>query len=434
MNFDCGNLVVLKDGRKVRVGAVGYDYFITCGESNVVYNVDVVEVVDERPRCEECGEVIDGAYGVDTDGLLYHTYCNDDVVTIYEKCEGCGGYHDSGLFECVDDTVLCPRCVDNETRECAECGELHLIANLQSIYYADAGTLFFCEDCLINIEDYSCPTCDRLYWREPSLNRHDECQCCEDNDRDRTMHDYSYKPRAIFLGESADGRFFGTELEVDGDGDWDVTGAIDENYSPDVYLKEDGSLNDGFEIVTHPMSFDYASSFDWKDIMRRVRDAGFRSHDAETCGLHIHVSRDAFGETIDEQDMRIGKVLHFFNKFQHFITKFSRRTVSQIDSWASFYPTRALTEDGLKEETKVLKGEGRYFAVNVQPRNTVEFRIFRGTLKVNTYLATLQFVNKLCDLVIDKTLTELDAMTIEEIKAEYFTDTELKKYMEERGI
>ena len=38
---------------------------------------------------------------------------------------------------------------------------------------------------------------------------------------------------------------------------------------------------------------------------------------------------------------------------------------------------------------------GRYQAVNLENRNTVEFRIFRGTNKASTILASIQFVDEL---------------------------------------
>jgi hypothetical protein len=38
-------------------------------------------------------------------------------------------------------------------------------------------------------------------------------------------------------------------------------------------------------------------------------------------------------------------------------------------------------------------------ALNFYPENTIEFRIFRGTLKYESFIATLQFCNVYADLV-----------------------------------
>lgn len=43
---------------------------------------------------------------------------------------------------------------------------------------------------------------------------------------------------------------------------------------------------------------------------------------------------------------------------------------------------------------------GQYTAVNLTNSETIEIRIFRGTLKLNTLLATLQLVNHLCDVAV----------------------------------
>ena len=39
---------------------------------------------------------------------------------------------------------------------------------------------------------------------------------------------------------------------------------------------------------------------------------------------------------------------------------------------------------------------GRYVAVNLENYNTIEFRIFRGTLRYKTFIATLQLVHEIC--------------------------------------
>lgn len=52
------------------------------------------------------------------------------------------------------------------------------------------------------------------------------------------------------------------------------------------------------------------------------------------------------------------------------------------------------------DQAKKGYGGGRYFSVNLQNANTIEFRIFRGTLKYNTLIATLQLVDRVCDVAL----------------------------------
>ena len=54
---------------------------------------------------------------------------------------------------------------------------------------------------------------------------------------------------------------------------------------------------------------------------------------------------------------------------------------------------------------------GRYVAVNLENYATIEFRLFRGTLKYKTFLATLQLVDEICNLAIKLSDKELESMS-----------------------
>ena len=57
---------------------------------------------------------------------------------------------------------------------------------------------------------------------------------------------------------------------------------------------------------------------------------------------------------------------------------------------------RSDTEKDIIDKVKDTKYRGRYQGINLENQNTIEFRIFRGTLKLNTFIATLQFVDCIC--------------------------------------
>ena len=46
------------------------------------------------------------------------------------------------------------------------------------------------------------------------------------------------------------------------------------------------------------------------------------------------------------------------------------------------------------------KNYGRYVAINLCNYHTIKFRLFKGTLKYNTLIATLELVNKICELAV----------------------------------
>ena len=69
--------------------------------------------------------------------------------------------------------------------------------------------------------------------------------------------------------------------------------------------------------------------------MNAAVSMGYRSHQATTCGLHVHISRDAFGRTEQAQEAAIARLLFFVEKHWNELLKFSRRTNRQLERWAA---------------------------------------------------------------------------------------------------
>lgn len=227
------------------------------------------------------------------------------------------------------------------------------------------------------------------------------------------------------------------ELEIDGAGEdnssaREVMEIANSNGLENLYCKHDGSLDDGFEMVTHPMTLDYhRKEMPWKKILHCAVDMGYTSHQAGTCGLHVHVNRDAFGDTERAQDAVIARILFFFEKNWEELLKFSRRTQHQLDHWAARY--------GYKDHPKELldhakKGHaGRYTSVNLTNADTIEFRIFRGTLKYNTLIVTLQLLDRICDVALFLSDDEIKAMSWTTFVSGC-TAPELVQYLKERRL
>ena len=174
----------------------------------------------------------------------------------------------------------------------------------------------------------------------------------------------------------------------------------------------------------------------WSDILQTCKEMGYTSHDAETCGLHVHVSKKALGEDTAEQEKTIQNILYFTEQNWEKMLAFSRRTQNQLDRWASRY--------GLLEGEKpsdILKkaksGCGRYKAINLLNYNTIEFRLYRGTLNITTFFATLQLTNyvcKFCKLWTEEEQTEKSWSDFVDYISEKEYTEELFKYLNTRGI
>ncbi|MDY3617787.1 zinc-binding protein [Agathobaculum sp.] len=348
-------------------------------------------------------------------------------------CSHCGAKHPtSELFRCGNDD-LCPDCAAQLTILCDEC---------QTRIYRDDdrgdSQHVLCQACC---EAYytTCDNCGAMirtnhaYYPEDS----DETfcwECYERRTRHAAIHEYDYKPDLSFHGKGL--RHFGVELEIDEGGQSAANARrlldIGNRSAENLYIKTDGSLDDGLELVTHPMTLDYhRNEMPWADVLAAARSMGYLSHRAETCGLHVHVSRLAFGCTYDQQETAIARLVYFVEKFWPEMLRFSRRTESQLNRWAARYGARLCPKDQLDHAKH--SGAGRYAAVNLTNGDTIEIRIFRGTLKLNTLLATLHLVNHLCEVAVSLSDAALQDMSWHGFLRR-ITEPGLIQYLKERNL
>lgn len=163
--------------------------------------------------------------------------------------------------------------------------------------------------------------------------------------------------------------------------------------------------------------------------------AGYHSHDARMCGLHIHVSRAALDE------LTINKMIIAMSLYWHTCVVISRRTMHQLDCYAQSYAYAGEIENDTAEavcsrakhakETRY----SRYFALNTTNTETIELRICRGTLKVDTIYASVDFFNALIDFAELVTEDEMLRISPDEFVAFLKSRSEiLKEYMESRGL
>ena len=351
-------------------------------------------------------------------------------------CCHCGQEHPLGNRVMVGDDALCERCANEETVICTHCGE--------RIYRDDnAGdeNTPLCQPCY-DRHYTSCERCGRIIHVDDAYYEDDDedyplCYDCHIHARRHKMiEDYYYKPEPLFRGDGS--RYFGVELEIDEAGeDSDNARRLMEiangNGVENLYCKHDGSLDDGFEMVTHPMTLEYhMKEMPWKQILQEAIRLGYTSHQANTCGLHVHVNRDAFGNTEEAHDAVIARILYFFEKNWEELLKFSRRTPRQLERWATRYGYKDQPKELLDHAKKGYHG-GRYTSVNLTNTDTIEFRIFRGTLKYNTLIATLQLLDRICDVAICLTDDQIKAMSWTTF-ASGCTQPELVRYLKERRL
>jgi hypothetical protein len=332
--------------------------------------------LENQKSCENCE---DNVVCTESDNNLCEV-CNEHT----QVCEVCEIRHDDDEIYIVNDEVYCDDCVWN--------------------YY------IICDGC----NDWT--DCDTYHYDEDNDERY-----CNDCKPKRLILNYGYKPTPIFffqLGEEKkyfdtinDSRLvFGFELEVENHSEDysrnELAKALNNQFGDFLYFKEDGSLNNGFEIVSHPMTYLYFKRHinEFKMMLTIIKEHGFRSYDYDTCGLHITLSRKAFKHS------HFLKFVDFFNNSSNFqlLKAMSQRTPNS-QGWARLsqdYDKRTMIDFAKN------KGSGqnveRQRALNLQNSNTMEVRLFRGTLKVSSFFKAFESVFSIYDFTHKMTFSGLE--------------------------
>lgn len=333
--------------------------------------------MDEKLVCSVCGVTLSEETTKEFNGQIMCEHCFDANTT---TCDNCGDRIWAENSEGDSNYTLCVHCYEYHYTTCEHCGRL--IHNEDANYEDDDDDYPYCYDCYQKLQE-------------------------------KAIRNYHYKPEPIFYGSG--NLFYGVELEVDKGGEYEENAQvlldIANKNGERIYCKHDGSLNDGFEIVSHPMSLDYhINNMNWADIFERAISLNYRSHNTSTCGLHIHCSRSAFGKNYEEQERAIGRVIFFTEKNWCELVKLSRRTPENLNHWAAKYATISSTTEETYKKAKD-KRMGRYVAVNLENYNTIEMRMFRGTLCYKTFMATLQLVDEICYWAINLSDNEMEELS-----------------------
>lgn len=329
-------------------------------------------------------------------------------------CEHCGTWYDGNhieSYDTADGKTICEACREDYYRECRNCGDVY---HEDDMYYDDYEEEYYCHNC---------------------------------NNQRGSIENYSYKPKPIIktthdqFDDVTDVKelIFGVENEIDDGNDPYGTATDLCAASEDIYIKHDGSLGDnGLEIVTHPCTLEYhMTRLGWENICNVALNSHYTSHDARTCGLHVHVGRYQLGATEEERFETIAKIVVLVWRHWDSIVRFSRRRRSQINDWAC-KPDLDIRDvitslEDIHEMVRRERSLGRYRAVNLTNSNTIEFRIFNGTLKPETIKATLQLVSNICKAAMENNMHWVLRSSWNDIcRCEMHRELEL--YLKARGI
>lgn len=317
-----------------------------------------------------------------------------DCVRMCDRCE-CNGTIDDDWHIVDGNYQWCDDCTDYNARYCDNCQE-YTSGYVMEI--ADRRGCW-CEGCA-EVANY-CDDCDAYYVEGCDQGHGDEYE-----DNSRIIHDYSYRPDAIFHSTDKGERlYFGIEIEVESPRNRQEASTYAQRLEPLelAYLKNDGSLSCGFEIVTHPMSHDFYKNqanelWETLEVLRTTH--GVKAWDAGTCGLHIHISRTGFSS-----GAHMHRFLNLVYSNQPFYEALAGR---ESERWAKFTDVMHVKsiwneDEGCWERGKQTRSfidkiqdgrnSDRYSAVNMQNRETLEMRIFRSSVNSDTVKSQLDLAH-----------------------------------------
>ncbi len=390
--------------------------------------------VENLVVCDHCGVASDKAnietITVDGTDMNICSKCMDE----YSVCEECGEYFHMDDLEYINDSFYCYNCFRSNFVQCTRCNE---IVNIEEAQQSPVDNNYYCTDCFESTHA-SCCSCGDMFFNDDLCydDNSEEYYCsncyneleaerddCDDLlDEHHTNHNFKIMYGDDTFNSEEEKRKIittGIEIEIDRNhpSDRDTVADIIAPIEDFCFFEKDGSLDNGFEIITHPFTLN-----SWESIIRKpLQEAlsiasrhSYHSHDTSTCGLHVHVGRKCLGRDEKEIGETIVKLWLLIFRFSPNLVIFSRRKASAIRRWAEMPMFKDLDINSLKDldnENDVsnlwlkLKDNGseiRYKALNLQPSRTIEIRIFRGTMNISTITATIQLVNKLVEYARDK--------------------------------
>lgn len=337
-----------------------------------------------------------------------------------------------------------------------------------------SGEYYSCEDCssvvkdgdLYSVNDGDRSVCSHCRENNYFYSEYHDCYIDDDyrdehGDSDDDNREYehigSYHSSSHNLGRipsKYDDRkprvLLGLELEMEIKSGYDLDARAGElldnvgQYKNHTYAlcEEDGSLDNGFEMVTAYTGLDVH-----KEQLQYFKEQfeGALSHKTSTCGLHIHVCKS------DMSTLHACKMVLFINDAdnQKLIYALARRDSSSYSKIHDKKNDKHWLKDAMSagenaSDNKLQKkyqirnlNSDRYEALNFKNERTIEFRLFKGTLKYQTIMACLEFTFATWHFCKDASQNELTTAKFLEFisKPENRCDTRfLRTYLKEKGF
>lgn len=376
------------------------------------------------------------------------------VTPILQLCD-CPALHGMPLQKCPLTGKLFPR---------------SLMLHIKNTYYSvegiatvgieltctTCGKRFTTKEARVAVES-SMQICPECYEKTPRC-----CKCgkpaavtvsgigmCEGHARNRDVRDYHsntsrHEPKLIGKVNPDFPLYLGVELEVDrlpGSSKAVYAGLAkaiaerDLGYEK-IEFTRDGSLSDvGMEMISQPKTIGawHASRGFYQKVFESFVECNYRGHDSQVGGFHVHVSRAAFKPEEGKMFTRLNVLIYrFFDN----VLILSRRTKMRLSQYARYdselVNVSPFTADHLSKLQRfraLSTGDSHAMLAVDGDVPTFEFRVFRSTLNIETFMATLDFVYGLCKFVKEHDFDTCNTVSWDELLA-FIGSDDLNVYWE----
>lgn len=172
------------------------------------------------------------------------------------------------------------------------------------------------------------------------------------------------------------------------------------------HAKHDGSVT-GPEFASQPGSLAYwrAQRPHLVGMFKALLHGGMRSHDGDTCGFHVNIGIDAFHDATGRIDSgHLARFARLVTMNQRWSVRMAQRT-HQSARWAAFdgFPDKAACDAwGSRIATYGYSNrEGHSTVLNASHSGRIEFRLPRGTLRVDRFYAKVEWAAAMVEYTRD---------------------------------
>lgn len=339
--------------------------------------------------------------------------CIADNVTICEECGTLCLFNDTHkMYHAIIDTqtnksgFICHSCKNTFYDACEQCGKI-VRKTRRYLRNADHRTFQLCTECrdAFDASHAVCSECgDYFKISDMKDGKCIECliQTSQRNEK-KSIARYGHTHGTVFFSTQDAPGVYGVEVETTYGNECDALLKELAEFQ-EICLKRDGSINirerdgtlkQGIEIVSYPMSLGYHKQYcKWDKMFKILEKYGYKSHDTSCCGYHVHMSRLSFGDTKRKQSRNIAYLLYLFETYKAQIKKFSRRVDFR---YCDFYNINysGITVTRAYQKAVNYNHHIRNMALNFKNEHTVECRVFRGTLNHQTFIAAIELLDHL---------------------------------------